>query len=217
MSQRAGRPDSKESPGGNHLSRTRILWSWYSSYRSLIRVRSARTWKSVFQIWPQSQDNNFHSWFYFITGQRFKWTKEKPFASLETGWQFQPLLELHVPCAATGLPKGNGKKLSSSQAQLGQETCLAVALFLTFFCGPSCGRTRYKYHPNALFATLPLTPEFGGCTWVYAIASLAEDPKSARVMPQIFFFNAFLWFQSEHCVSLYRGTDQRESDLFQEH
>ena len=32
-----------------------------------------------------------------------------------------------VPCAATGLPTGNGKKLSSSQAQLGQATCLAVA------------------------------------------------------------------------------------------
>ena len=36
-----------------------------------------------------------------------------------------------------GLPTGNGKKLSSSQAQQGQATCLAVAYFLSISCGPS--------------------------------------------------------------------------------
>ena len=35
-----------------------------------------------------------------------------------------------VPGAATGWPTGNGKKQSSSQTQLDQVTCLAVALFL---------------------------------------------------------------------------------------
>ena len=48
-----------------------------------------------------------------------------------------------LPCATTEWPTGNGKKLSSSQAQLGQATCLAVAEFLTISCGPSCGRTLY--------------------------------------------------------------------------
>ena len=38
-------------------------------------------------------------------------------ASLQGGWG--------------GWPTGNGKKLSSSQAQLGQSTCLAVAYFLS--------------------------------------------------------------------------------------
>ena len=36
-----------------------------------------------------------------------------------------------VPGAATGWPTGNGKKLSSSQTQQGQATCLAVAYFLS--------------------------------------------------------------------------------------
>ena len=34
-----------------------------------------------------------------------------------------------------GWPTGKGKKLSSSQAQLGQATCLAVASFLSISCG----------------------------------------------------------------------------------
>ena len=33
-----------------------------------------------------------------------------------------------------GCNTGNGEKLSSSQAQLGQTTCLAVALFLSISC-----------------------------------------------------------------------------------
>ena len=40
-----------------------------------------------------------------------------------------------------GWPTGNGKKLSSCQAQLGQATCLAVAYFLSISCEPS---TLYK-------------------------------------------------------------------------
>ena len=36
-----------------------------------------------------------------------------------------------------GWPTGNGKKVSISQAQLGQATCLAVAHFLSISCGPS--------------------------------------------------------------------------------
>ena len=39
--------------------------------------------------------------------------------------------DLFIPCAATGLPTGNGKKRSSSQTQLGQAICLAVASFLS--------------------------------------------------------------------------------------
>ena len=35
--------------------------------------------------------------------------------------------ENYVQCSCSGWPTGNGKKLSSSQAQLGQTTCLAVA------------------------------------------------------------------------------------------
>ena len=42
-----------------------------------------------------------------------------------------------------GWPRGNGKKLSSSQAQLGQTTCLAVALFLSISCGPTYVRRLY--------------------------------------------------------------------------
>ena len=42
-----------------------------------------------------------------------------------------------VQCSWSGYPTGNGKKLSRSQAQLGQATCLAVAYFLSIFCGPS--------------------------------------------------------------------------------
>ena len=38
--------------------------------------------------------------------------------------------------ADIGLPTGNGKKLSCSQAQLGQATCLAVVQFLSISCGP---------------------------------------------------------------------------------
>ena len=41
-----------------------------------------------------------------------------------------------------------------------------------------------------------------GCTkyaaFVKSVASFVEDPKSASVMPQIFFFDAFLWFESRH-------------------
>ena len=37
----------------------------------------------------------------------------------------------------------NVKKLSSSQAQLGQATCLAVAYFLSIYCGPSTPSTLY--------------------------------------------------------------------------
>ena len=47
-------------------------------------------------------------------------------------------LETDLPGAATGWSTGNGKKLSSSKAQLGPATCL---LLHSFF--PSCGRTRY--------------------------------------------------------------------------
>ena len=42
-----------------------------------------------------------------------------------------------VLSADIGWPTGNGKKLSCSQAQLGQTTCLAVALFLSISSGPS--------------------------------------------------------------------------------
>ena len=42
-----------------------------------------------------------------------------------------------VQPADIGLPTVNGNKLSCSQAQLGQATCLAVALFLSITCGPS--------------------------------------------------------------------------------
>ena len=38
---------------------------------------------------------------------------------------------------------GNGKKLSSSQAQLGQAAYLAVALFLSVSCAPSTPSTLY--------------------------------------------------------------------------
>ena len=55
---------------------------------------------------------------------------------------------LSVPCAATELPTRNGKKPSSSQAQLcqaqlGLAKCLAVASFLSISCGQSCGCTLY--------------------------------------------------------------------------
>ena len=52
---------------------------------------------------------------------------------------------LSVPCAATELPTRNGKKPSSSQAQLGLAKCLAVASFLSISCGQSCGCTLYVY------------------------------------------------------------------------
>ena len=58
----------------------------------------------------------------------------------------------NIPCgrvqpADIGLPTGNGKKLSCSQAQVGQATCLAVALFLSISCGPSYVRRLYTPHP----------------------------------------------------------------------
>ena len=43
-----------------------------------------------------------------------------------------------------GWPTGNGKKLSSSQAQLGQATCLAVSYFLSISCVP--------FTPSALYS-----------------------------------------------------------------
>ena len=42
-----------------------------------------------------------------------------------------------VQCSCSGWPTGYGKKLSRSQAQLGQAKCLAVASFLSISCGPS--------------------------------------------------------------------------------
>ena len=42
-----------------------------------------------------------------------------------------------------GWPTGNGKKLSSCQAQLGQATCLAVAYFFSISCGPSTPSALY--------------------------------------------------------------------------
>ena len=36
-------------------------------------------------------------------------------------------IEREIPSGWSGCPTGNGKKLSSNQVQLGQETCLAVA------------------------------------------------------------------------------------------
>ena len=45
-----------------------------------------------------------------------------------------------VQCSCSGWPTGYGKKLSSTQAQLGQTTCLAFAEFLSISCGPSWAR-----------------------------------------------------------------------------
>ena len=42
-----------------------------------------------------------------------------------------------ILCLCSGWPTGYGKKLSSSQEQLGQATCLALAYFLSISCGPS--------------------------------------------------------------------------------
>ena len=51
--------------------------------------------------------------------------------------------QLPVQPADIGWPTGNGKKLSSCQAQLGLATCLAVASFLSVSCGPSYVRRLY--------------------------------------------------------------------------
>ena len=45
-------------------------------------------------------------------------------------WAIHPIRP--VQCSCSGWPKGYGKKLSSSQEQLGQATCLAVAYFFPF-------------------------------------------------------------------------------------
>ena len=45
-----------------------------------------------------------------------------------------------------GWPTGNGKKLSSSQAQLGQATCLAVAYLLSISCEANYLRARALYN-----------------------------------------------------------------------
>ena len=52
-------------------------------------------------------------------------------------------LQIFLQLADIRLPTGNGKKLSCSQAQLGQATCLAVALFLSISCGQSYVRRLY--------------------------------------------------------------------------
>ena len=52
-------------------------------------------------------------------------------------------LGILVQPADIGWPTGNGKKLSCSQAQLGQATCLAVASFLSISCGPTYVRRLY--------------------------------------------------------------------------
>ena len=41
--------------------------------------------------------------------------------------QWKPDIKFNLPGAAAEWPTGNGKKLSSRQAQLGQATCLVVA------------------------------------------------------------------------------------------
>ena len=51
----------------------------------------------------------------------------------------------HVQGGWGGWPTGNGKKLSSSQAQLGKATCLAVAYFLSISGATST--------PSALYST----------------------------------------------------------------
>ena len=48
-----------------------------------------------------------------------------------------------VQPADIGWPTGDGKKLSSSQAQLGQATCLADAYFLSISCVTSYVATLY--------------------------------------------------------------------------
>ena len=51
-----------------------------------------------------------------------------------------------------GFPKGNGKKLSCSQAQLGQATGFAVVCFPSISCGPSYVRRLYpRIRPDARF------------------------------------------------------------------
>ena len=48
-----------------------------------------------------------------------------------------PTHKKYLQPADIGWPTGNGKKLSSTQAQLGQTTCLVVASFLSISCKPS--------------------------------------------------------------------------------
>ena len=57
--------------------------------------------------------------------------------------------------ADIGLPTGNGKKRSCSQAQLGQATGLAVASFLSISCGPSYVRRMYVCLNETSFSFSP--------------------------------------------------------------
>ena len=61
----------------------------------------------------------------------FKLFKGLPFMTSELrgegGKKIPQICRQTVPGGATGWPAGNGKKLSSSKAKLGQATCLAVA------------------------------------------------------------------------------------------
>ena len=50
----------------------------------------------------------------------------------------------YIQPADIGLPTGNGKKLSCTQAQLGQATGLAFASFLSISCWPSYVRRLYR-------------------------------------------------------------------------
>ena len=62
-----------------------------------------------------------------------------------------------------GWPTGKGKKLSSSQAQLGQATCLAVAYFFSISCGPSTPSALYTLQNSDTFVELPIEASLNPC------------------------------------------------------
>ena len=75
-----------------------------------------------------------YSWFSVLIGLWISFSKTHTLPNL---FLFAPLGDESIQPADIGLPTGNGKKISCSQAQLGQATCLAVAYFLSIYCGPS--------------------------------------------------------------------------------
>ena len=79
-----------------------------------------------------------------------------------------------------GSTTGNGKKLSSSQAQLGQATCLAVAYFPSISCGSSTPSALYAFVSNnkGYFGTFVIN--ICKCNHIYLVLSPLYHLRSIR-------------------------------------
>ena len=94
-----------------------------------------------------------------------------------TLWNFSQRSTVLV--LSSGWPTGCGKKVSSSQAQLGQATCWAVAKFISISCGPSTPSALYYL---ILFPVHEIVPARIFSLWA-ATSGTAASPRLSPPPP----------------------------------